>query len=87
VPLLHAIEPVVYRCFKYGLKQGFIKGNPQDIFKGLSQQYQAAIQVDIKSGYSFFVSGDITVYLTSSKKGIPTLRIKNANEIFKIRVT
>ena len=70
---------------KGGVRQGFIQGNADDIFKGLSQQYGSKIQVSPK-GNPFFTSGNMRVDLTGSSQGIRTLRVNNGGRIFKIRV-
>ncbi|WP_024772342.1 hypothetical protein [Aquimarina macrocephali] len=71
---------------KGGLRQGSIQGNANDIFKGLSQQYGAKIQIN--GAEMFFKSGDIRIGLHNAAKGggVPTLHIKNAGQLFKIRV-
>jgi len=70
---------------KGGARQGFVAGNADDIFTGLSKQYGAKIQTGA-SGQQFFQSGNIRVDLTGSSGNIPTLRINNNGKLFKIRV-
>ncbi|MBG6131248.1 RHS repeat-associated protein [Aquimarina sp. EL_43] len=71
---------------KGGLRQGSIQGNANDIFKGLSQQYGAKVQIN--GAEMFFKSGDIRIGLHNAAKGggVPTLHIKNASQLYKIRV-
>lgn len=71
---------------KGGVRQGFIQGNADDIFKGLSQQYGAKIQTN--GAEMFFQSGNIRVGLHGSVRGAgtPTLHINNAGQLFKIRI-
>lgn len=71
---------------KGGVRQGFIRGNANNIFRGLSRQYGVNVQIDPSSGHSYFISGNIRVDLTSSSRGIPTLRIRNGEKLFKIRI-
>jgi hypothetical protein len=71
---------------KGGVRQGFVQGNADDIFKGLSQQYGTKIQIDPTKGHSFFTSGNVRVDLTGSSQGISTLRINNSGQIYKIRI-
>jgi hypothetical protein len=72
---------------KGGIRQGVIKGNPDDIFRGLAQQYGATIQTS--GSKVFFQSGNLRVGLHSSIRGggTPTLNINNMGNLFKIRIT
>src|SRR5690606_26232768 len=72
---------------KGGVREGSIQGNADEMFKGLAQQYGAKVQTVGRE--TFFTSGNIRVGIHNSAKGggTPTIHIKNAGQLYKIRVT
>lgn len=64
-----------------GARQGFVKGNVDDIFKSITQggKQLAPNRVQLPNGTI------ITKYF-SSTTGVPTLQINKGNQIFKIRI-
>ena len=69
---------------KHG-KQGWIKGDPIEIFKNLADKHGAQIQMN-ERGVLNFKFDNTSVHLTGSRNDIPTLRIKSQGVLFKIRI-
>lgn len=71
---------------KGGVRQGFIQGDVESIFRNLAMQYGVPVQ-RTASGERFFQAGSIRVGLHVSKGNrLPTLHINQAGQIYKIRV-
>lgn len=73
------------RLRKGGTRQGFIKGNPETIFRNLAMKHGVEITADA-TGVPFFKFEESLVHLTNSKTGIPTLRININGKLYKIRI-
>ncbi len=70
---------------KHGVRQGWIKGDPEMVFKNLAEKHGAQIRLNDK-GVPNFKFDSTSVHLTGSKAGMPTLRIKSQGNLFKIRI-
>jgi len=70
---------------KKAVRQGWIKGDSKIIFKNLAEKYGVEIEQNAQ-GIQNFKLNDLTVHLTGSGDGIPTLRIKYLGHLFKIRI-